>query len=166
MFELKRVEAGDAPAVLAFERANRAWFATFITDRGDAYFEQFTDGWAVLLALQEAGTCAYHLLVDPGGDVVGRFNLVDIEQGTAQVGYRVAEHVTGRGVATAAVRQLCVLASERYGLHTLRAGASEANVASRRVLAKAGFVRTGPADPADLGGQAGGWFRLDLPPRG
>jgi [ribosomal protein S5]-alanine N-acetyltransferase len=32
------------------------------------------------------------------------------------------------------------------------------------VLAKAGFVSAGPADPADLGGKAGTWYQLDLQP--
>jgi RimJ/RimL family protein N-acetyltransferase len=163
MFELQRVEPGHAPAVLAFEVANRAWFASSISDRGDAFFDQFAEGWAVLLALQEAGTCLYHLLVTGDGEVVGRFNLVDIEDRTAVVGYRVAEHVAGRGVATTAVRQLCELAAEQYGLRTLRAAAADANVASQRVLIKAGFVRTGPAAPAEVGGEPGSWFRLDLP---
>lgn len=161
MFELRRIEPGDAPAVLAFELANRAWFATSITDRGDAFFEQFAEGWTLLLALQEAGTCAFHVLVEHDA-VVGRFNLVDIEDGTATVGYRVAQHVAGRGVATAAVHRLCALAADRYGLRTLRAAAADANVASQRVLAKAGFVPVGPAAPADLGGKPGRWFRREL----
>jgi len=43
MPELKRLHAGHAPAVLAFELANRAYFAASISDRGDDYFAQFTD---------------------------------------------------------------------------------------------------------------------------
>jgi [ribosomal protein S5]-alanine N-acetyltransferase len=65
-------------------------------------------------------------------------------------------------VATATVRELCVLAAERHGLRTLRAGTSQANVASQRVLIKAGFVPVGAADPAHLGGQSGIWFQRDL----
>jgi ribosomal-protein-alanine N-acetyltransferase len=30
------------------------------------------------------------------------------------------------------------------------------------VLTKAGFVPVGPADPADLGGKPGTWYRRDL----
>jgi len=32
------------------------------------------------------------------------------------------------------------------------------------VLAKAGFVPAGPADPADLGGKAGTWYQRTLAP--
>jgi ribosomal-protein-alanine N-acetyltransferase len=45
--------------------------------------------------------------------VLGRFNLYDLEDGAADVGYRVARHASGRGLATAAVEQLCRLASTR-----------------------------------------------------
>src|SRR5436305_15297452 len=129
MPELKRLDAGHAPAVLAFELANRAYFAASISDRGDDFFAQFTDRYNALLAEQEAGICAFYVLVAEDGPVLGRFNLYDLKDGTADVGYRVAEHVAGRGVATAAVRELCRLAATRHGLRTLRAATSRENVA-------------------------------------
>ena len=65
-------------------------------------------------------------------------------------------------MATATVCELVKLAATRYGLHTFRAATSHENVASAKVLAKAGFVPTGPAGPADLGGGQGTWYQLDL----
>ena len=162
MPELKRLHAGHAPAVLAFELANRAYFAASISDRGDDFFAQFTDRYNALLAEQEAGICACYVLVAEDGAVLGRFNLVDIEDHTAELGYRVAQHVAGRGVATATVRELCRLAAARHGLRTLRAATTHQNVASRKVLTKAGFVAVGPADPAHLGGKPGTWYQRDL----
>jgi ribosomal-protein-alanine N-acetyltransferase len=164
--ELKRLEAGDAPAVLAFELANRTYFAASISDRGDEFFDQFADRYAALLAEQEAGTAAFHLLVDEDGSVLGRFNLYDLADGAADLGYRVAEHATGRGLATWAVTELCLLAATRHGLRTLRAATSRDNAASHRVLTKAGFVPVGPAGPADLGGRTGTWYQRDLVPEG
>ncbi len=162
MPELKQLHAGQAPAVLAFELANRAYFAASVSDRGDDFFAQFTDRYNALLAEQEAGICALYVLVAEDGSVLGRFNLVDIEDHTAELGYRVAQHVAGRGVATAVVRELCRLATARHGLRTLRAAAASQNVASQKVLAKAGFVPAGPADPAHLGGKPGTWYQRDL----
>jgi ribosomal-protein-alanine N-acetyltransferase len=167
--ELQRLNPGHAPAVLAFELANRAYFAAFISDRGDEYFGQFTGQYSALLAEQEAGTGAYYVLVAEDGSVLGRFNLYRFQDGTAEVGYRVAQHAAGRGLATAAVRELCRLAAARYGLRTLRAATSRDNTPSQQVLAKAGFVPAGPADPAHLGGKHGTWYQRDLasspPPR-
>ena len=166
MPELQQLHADHAQAVLAFELANRAYFAASISDRGDDYYARFPDRHSAALAEQEAGLCAFYVLVAEDGSVLGRFNLYDIGDGTADLGYRVAEHVAGRGVATATVRELCRLATARHGLHTLRAGADSANTASQRVLAKAGFVPIGPADPTGLGGKPGTSYRLDLPSHG
>jgi ribosomal-protein-alanine N-acetyltransferase len=162
MSELKRLDAGHAPAVLAFELANRAYFAASISDRGDDYFDQFTQRYDALLAEQEAGICAFYLLVAEDGSVLGRFNLVDIEDHAAELGYRVAQHVTGRGVATATVRELCRLAATRHGLRTIRAAVAHDNAASQKVLTKAGFVPVGPADPANVGGKQGTWYQYEV----
>jgi ribosomal-protein-alanine N-acetyltransferase len=147
--ELQRLDASHAPAVLAFELANRAYFAASVSDRGDDFYDQFTDRYSALLAEQEAGSCACYVLVAEDGSVVGRFNLYKLEDGTAELGYRVEQHATGRGV-------------ERHGLRTLRAATARDNAASQKVLTKAGFVPAGPADPADLGGKPGAWYQRDL----
>ncbi|MFF0745092.1 GNAT family N-acetyltransferase [Streptomyces sp. NPDC004111] len=146
MPELQPLRAEHAPALLAFERANRAYFAAAVPDRGDACFAEFADRHDALLAEQATGTIAFHLLVAEDGEVLGRFNLVDLADGTAEVGYRLAEKATGRGLATRAVRELLVLAAGRYGLHTLHARTTLDNTASRAVLDRTGFVTTGPAD--------------------
>ena len=159
MPELQRLRAEHAPAVLAFELANRAYFATFISDRGDEFFDHFTERYSALLAEQEAGTCVFHVLVGEDGTVLGRFNLYRLDDGTAELGYRVAQHVAGRGVATATVQELCRLAAAQYGLRTLRAETSHDNVASQKVLTKAGFVPVGPAEP---GGRPGTRYQRDL----
>jgi ribosomal-protein-alanine N-acetyltransferase len=157
--ELQRLRAAHAPAVLAFELANRGYFAAFISDRGDEFYDQFTERHNALLAEQEAGICACYVLAGDDASVLGRFNLYDIEDGTAVLGYRVAQRVAGRGVATAGVRQLCRLAAAQYGLHTVRAATTLANVASQKVLVKAGFD---PVGPADIGGKPGTWYQRDL----
>jgi [ribosomal protein S5]-alanine N-acetyltransferase len=160
--ELQRLRADHAPAVLTFELANRVYFAASISDRGDDFFDQFTERHSALLAEQEAGLGAFYVLVAEDGSVLGRFNLYFTEDGVANVGYRVAQHVAGRGVATATVRELCGLAAARYGLRTLKAATSHENAASQKVLARAGFIPVGPAGPADLGGKQGTWYQRDL----
>lgn len=162
MPELERLRAEHAPAVLAFELANRAYFATSISDRGETFFEHFDESYRQWLAEQEAGTCIFHALIGDDGTVLGLFNLRDLEDGSAVLGYRVSQHVAGRGVATATVQELCAVAAQRYGLHTLRAATTLDNVASQQVLTKAGFTPDGPADPAVIGGRPGTWYRRHL----
>jgi len=160
--ELQRLRGDHVAAVLAFELENRAYFAASITDRGDEFFERFGERHDALLGAQEAGTAAFHVLVAEDGRVVGRFNLRFAGADSAELGYRVAEDVAGQGVATAAVQELCRLAASRYGLRMLRAATSTDNVASQRVLLKAGFVPAGPVDPADIGGKTGTWYERTL----
>ncbi|HET8617143.1 MAG TPA: GNAT family N-acetyltransferase [Actinomycetales bacterium] len=163
MAELQLLRADHAPAVLAFETENRDYFAAFISDRGDDYFEHFNELHDLRLAEQESGEGAYYVLVDDDGSVLGRFNLI-IEGDVAEVGYRVAERAAGRGVATAAVQQLCRLASRQHSLRTLKAATPLGNTASQRVLLNAGFVEVGPADPEDVGGKPGTRYQLELKP--
>lgn len=162
MPELQRLRADHAPAILAFELDNRDYFAASVSDRGAEFFDRFAERHSAMLAEQEAGLGAFHVLVAEDGSVLGRFNLYRFKDGTAELGYRVAQHVAGRGVATATVRELCGLAASRYGLRTLKAATSHENAASQTVLARAGFIPVGPADPADLGGRQGTWYRRDL----
>ncbi|MFJ8017906.1 GNAT family N-acetyltransferase [Streptomyces sp. NPDC096339] len=139
--ELLRVE--HAPALLEFERENRAYFAASVPDRGDQYFAYFDERHHALLAEQADGLCFFHLLVGDDGEVLGRVNLVDVEDGSAELGYRIAERAAGRGLATAAVREICRLAATRYGVTTLRAVTTLDNTGSRTVLTRTGFVPTG-----------------------
>ncbi len=162
MPELQRLRADHASAVLDFELANRGYFAASISDRGDEYFEHFTERHHALLTEQQAGVGAYHVLVAEDGSVLGRFNLRFVEDRSALLGYRVAEHAAGRGLATATVRELCDLATAHYGLRKVRAATSLQNSASQKVLTRAGFLPVGPAEPADLGGKPGTWYERVL----
>jgi ribosomal-protein-alanine N-acetyltransferase len=77
---LERLTAEHADAVLAFELENREYFArgygtaVTTTSRPSRPFTRPA-------AEQEAGVCQFHVLVDKSGAVVGRVNLVDVENG-------------------------------------------------------------------------------------
>src|SRR5262245_17266520 len=110
MPELQRLRPDHAAPLLTFERENRAFFAATVPDRGDDYFVHFADRHAALLAEQTSGGIHMHVLVADDGAILGRFNLVDVAGGTADVGFRLARAATGRGLATATVRRLLALA--------------------------------------------------------
>ena len=141
--DLQLLRLDHAPALFAFERENRAYFAASIPDRGDEFFAEFDTRYAQLLALQAAGTDYFHLLVAEGGEVVGRVNLYEVANGSAELGYRIAQKAAGQGLATAAVRKVRELAATEYGLTKLRARATLDNPASRKVLEHNGFVAIG-----------------------
>jgi [ribosomal protein S5]-alanine N-acetyltransferase len=141
--DLQRLAAGHADELLRFERENRAYFARSVPDRGDDYFTDFAARHAARLAEQDAGVCHFHVLVDDDGSVLGRFNLVDVADGGAELGFRVAARVAGRGVATSGVQRVCELARDAYGLRWLAASAALDNAGSLAVLRRTGFTPVG-----------------------
>ncbi|MFI7606965.1 GNAT family N-acetyltransferase [Micromonospora sp. NPDC049366] len=152
MPDLQRLDAHHAPALLRFERENRAYFARSVPDRGDDYFTGFAARLAELLAEQAAGLLHFHVLLDDDGEVLGRFNLVDVADGGAELGFRVAEAASGRGVATDGVRRVCTLARDEYGLRHLVASAALDNAGSLAVLRRTGFT---PVGDVTLAGRPG-----------
>lgn len=138
--DLQLLRLDHAPALLAFERENRAYFAASVPDRGDEFFTEFDTRHAQLLACQATGTDYLHLLVTERGEVVGRVNLTEVANGSAELGYRIAQKMAGQGLATAAVRKVRELAATEYGLSRLRARVKLDNPASRKVLERNGFV--------------------------
>ena len=143
MPELHLVRLDHAPALLEFEQRNRAYFAASVPDRGDEYFAEFDERHAQLLASQAAGTDYFHVLVAEDGEVVGRVNLFEVADGSAELGYRIAQQAAGQGLATSAVREMCEFAAAQYGLTTLRARVTMDNPASSKVLERNGFVAVG-----------------------
>ena len=140
---LELLHPDHVAALLAFEQENRAYFAASIPDRGDEFFAEFDARFDHLLESQACGTDYFHVLVADGGAIEGRVNLVEVEDGSAELGYRIAEKCTGRGLATGAVREVLELAAEKYGLATVRAKATIDNPASHTVLGRNGFVAAG-----------------------
>lgn len=140
---LERLSVAHTEPLLAFERENREYFAASVSDRGDAFFAEFDAGLAALLAEQKLGICQFHVLVDTAGAVVGRVNLFGLENGAADLGYRIAEKAAGQGLASAAVRAIIALAAAEYGLTMLRAKTTHENLASQAVLTRSGFLPVG-----------------------
>ncbi|AZP18390.1 N-acetyltransferase [Streptomyces aquilus] len=156
---LERLRADHAEALLAFERENREYFTRSISDRGDAYFADFAEIHRARLAEQDAGICHFHVVLDASGALIGRVNLIDAEDGCAELGYRVAEKAAGRGVATAAVALLCRTAGTSYGLTSLKAVTTLDNLASRAVLARNAFT---VVEETVVAGRPGIRFHRDL----
>nr|WP_281358905.1 GNAT family N-acetyltransferase [Flexivirga aerilata] len=146
-----------------FERDNRAFFAARIGDRGDGFFERFDELLAERVDENRCGTSLLCVLV-LDDEIVGRVNVLDLDRPDgAELGYRVAEHAQGRGLATAGVTDALAAASAR-GVRTVTARVFVDNTASRRVLEHCDFEPTGPVPSPDGSPREFVGYRRQLPP--
>jgi RimJ/RimL family protein N-acetyltransferase len=79
-------------------------------------------------------------VIKKGATVVGVTGLVDVQDGTAELGYWVGRPFWGKGYATERVRQTVERAFDELGLTHLFARPLKSNPPSRRVLEKLGFT--------------------------
>ena len=90
------------------------------------------------------GTLAVLSIVEDTDDTfLGSLVLFDIAEDQAEVGFWLAPHARGRGVAHRALAASTELA-RTLGLSTLIARTNPANTSSQRTLAAAGFIPDGP----------------------
>jgi ribosomal-protein-alanine N-acetyltransferase len=156
----RRVTLEDVPLLAELLRVNREFLAPWEPIRGDDYFTADGQRAVIEVALDRyaQGTTLPHVILDESGRVVGRITLDGIVRGPFQscnLGYWLSAADNGRGLASAAVRDIKRVAFEELGLHRIQAGTLLHNVRSQRVLARNGFVRFGTA-PAYLN-IAGEW---------
>jgi [ribosomal protein S5]-alanine N-acetyltransferase len=140
----------DAPALAELQRVNQEFLAPWEPARGDGYFTEAGQRAAIEGALTqyEQGRNLPYVILDEGAGIVGRITLSGIVRGpflSCSVGYWVSQHVTGRGVATAALREIIGVAFGELGLHRIQGETLLDNFASQRVLERNGFARIGMA---------------------
>jgi [ribosomal protein S5]-alanine N-acetyltransferase len=152
----------DPEALLAFELENRAFFESLINARPAGYYSVEGVGAAIELAQREAqDDQAYQYLVWDAGVLVGRVNLSRVRRAhfySAELGYRIAQSASGRGIASEAVRQALAKAFDEHRLVRVEATARPENEGSTRVLLKNGFTPFGRSTRSfEL---AGAWYDL------
>ena len=144
------IAVDDAPALAKLLQANRDFLAPWDPVRGDEYFTragQLAEIRGSLIQHRQ-GVKLPHVILGESGALAGRINLNNIVRGAFQsgsLGYWVSATENGRGLATAAVRDMVRLAFGQLGLHRVEAGTLLHNVGSQRVLERNGFVRFGVA---------------------
>jgi ribosomal-protein-alanine N-acetyltransferase len=160
---LRPPSLADAPALLAFERENRAWFERWVHPREPGYYALEAVEAAIARAEEDrrADTGYQYLALGADGRIVGRVNLRGVRRPhyrSAELGYRIGEREAGRGFAGAAVGLCLREAFGALGLWRLEATARPHNLASIRVLERNGFRAWGRS--ARCVEFAGDWFDL------
>jgi ribosomal-protein-alanine N-acetyltransferase len=146
---IRLVTLDDAAELARVTRANRSFLAPWEPHRDESFYT--VEGQHAVnedALARHAQGAAHPCVVLDEGRIVGRMTLSSIVRGpflSCSLGYWVAEHANGRGLATQAVRAVLDVAFGELGLHRVEAGTLTHNVRSQRVLEKNGFVRFGLA---------------------
>jgi [ribosomal protein S5]-alanine N-acetyltransferase len=147
--ELRSLERSDAPALLDLRLRNRAFFEDYEPTRDDSFYTiDALEDQLHLNELQRDSDQGYVFGIWLGSNLVGWVTLQHIVRRAWQnaiLGYGVDQAHNGKGIATAAVAQTVRFAFEEAHLHRVEAGVVPRNVASIRVLEKAGFRYEGLA---------------------
>lgn len=99
---------------------------------------------SLMLDADEKDVFAFAVTID--GKVIGSisaFRQENIHRQTAELGYYIAEEYWGKGIMTKAVRQLCEYVFTHTDIIRIYAEPFAYNIASCRVLEKAGFTCEG-----------------------
>ena len=147
------ISPADATDLAALLTANRDFLQPWEPVRSESYFtaEGQLAGIEDALDRHAQGSTQPHVIVD-SGQIAGRITLNGIVRGpflSCSVGYWVGQSANGRGLATAALREMLGVAFTRLGLHRVQAETLAHNIGSQRVLERNGFERIGMA-PAYL----------------
>lgn len=141
---ISRLQESDVEQLYKFETDNRAFFEQMVPSRGEAYyqFETFKFRHGELLTEQDDTNSRFYLIRDERGNIVGRINLVAIDEPkrVAEVGFRVGENYVGKGIASNALKQL--LETEK-GFQTIKGKTTSNNIASQKTMENNGFKKVG-----------------------
>lgn len=148
---LRPPRAGDHEAWAALRQKSHAylqpWEPSWPED--DLTKPAFKRRLAIYAREMEAGNAwPFFIFADADQSLVGAITLSNVRRGVAEtgtLGYWIGKPFAGRGHATAAVRAMVAYAFEDLNLHRVEAACVPGNLASRRVLEKAGFELEGQA---------------------
>lgn len=95
---------------------------------------------SAMLSADENETFSFAIIVDNIAiGSIGIFRQSNIHRRTAELGYYIAEEYWGKGIMTEAVRQICEYVFSKSDIIRIFAEPFAYNIASCRVLEKAGF---------------------------
>jgi len=141
---IEKLHVTDAEDLFNFELENRTFFEEMVPTRGDEFYnpETFKKRHETLLEEQVKGGSYFYLIKDKDSSILGRINLVDIDESDkiGYLGYRVGQAHTGKGIANKALK---ILVETVIGedIKQIKAKTTTNNIASQRVLEKNGFER-------------------------
>jgi ribosomal-protein-alanine N-acetyltransferase len=140
---LRPFTPADAPAVARHANDRGIWLN--LRDQFPHPYSIAEAEWYVHFVENE-GRHNLHLCIEVDGEAAGSIAILfegDVSRRSAEIGYWLGRAYWGRGIVTAAVKELSDYALKHFALCRLYAGVFEYNPASARVLEKAGYQLEG-----------------------
>ena len=146
---LRQFTMSDAPEIFSLIEANRE----HLSQHGDTTAEKYPDLASVeasIVPVEQASKLRFAIR-DGNVALVGTVNLSPQtnKPNQMEIGYYIGQDYVGRGYATEAVCILCDWAFKERGLSRIVANTHPDNIASQKVLEKAGFERM--VEPGEKG---------------
>ncbi|KAA6473931.1 GNAT family protein [Bacillus swezeyi] len=148
---IRPLTAEDAEASLKLQTDNRSFFEQFSMERNDEFYtiegqkkrlQRFYEN------MQNDEDYYFGIFHQADDALIGTVNLFQILRGSLQsafIGYFLDEKHNGKGYTTEAAKLMVEYSFDDLKLHRVEAGVMPRNIASIRVLEKAGFHKEGIA---------------------
>ncbi|MFT7681867.1 MAG: ribosomal-protein-alanine N-acetyltransferase [Moritella dasanensis] len=165
---IESISLEDVDSLLAFELTNRSWFEQHVPPRDDSFYtpqgvrEQISE----YLSLHTKGEMYPMLIRSDSNEICGRINVHRVETDTCsgELGYRIGEQFTSKGIASKAVDKLVEYLISETKLNSLTAVVLCSNLGSQKVLERNGFSKIkNIADYSDLNGEVKDAVEYKLP---
>ena len=88
-----------------------------------------------------------HPVLQKDGTCVGYVQAVPLDEGGYEIGYHIGKAYTGKGYATEAVKAFLPVVMNKLGISTIAGVCLAENIASVKVMEKAGFVKEFDSQP-------------------
>lgn len=138
-FQLRPWTLHDLDSLVKY--GNNASIAKFMTDQ---FPHPYTaEKGKAFIAFATQNNPIHIFAIDVNGEAVGGIGLhpqADIHQKNAELGYWLAEPYWGKGIITEAVKQMVAFGFSTYPINRIFARPFGTNIASQKVLEKAGFI--------------------------
>jgi [ribosomal protein S5]-alanine N-acetyltransferase len=139
----RRWMRGDIGALVRYANNRNVWIT--LRDRIPyPYTEADAEAWIAFNDQQ--GEPVHNFAIDLKGEAIGAIGfepMSDVHRLTAEIGYWIGEPFWGRGIATAALERATAHGFATLGLERIQAMVFGGNLASARVLEKAGYTFEG-----------------------
>ena len=142
IYKIRSYERNDKDALVKYANNNK--ISKNLRDSfPHPYTEKNAQAWITAATNQ---TPEINFAIADSNELIGGIGLIlqpDVFRFSAEIGYWIAEHFWGKGIAPLALTALSKYAFEQFGLNRIFAGVFQGNRASMRVLEKSGFKLEG-----------------------